>query len=36
MSSKLTICLWFDGSALEAMMQMRKIDIAAITAARDA
>ena len=40
-TSKNTICLWYDGDALaaakrafEAMMTMGKIDIAAIEAAR--
>ncbi|MDB5984829.1 MAG: hypothetical protein JWQ69_5844 [Pseudomonas sp.] len=40
MVNKNTICIWYDGTALdaakcafEAMMEMRKIDIAAIEAA---
>jgi predicted 3-demethylubiquinone-9 3-methyltransferase (glyoxalase superfamily) len=34
MSEKMITCLWFDQRAMNAMMTMRKIDIAAIEAAR--
>ena len=34
MVGKNTICIWHDGKALDAMMEMGKIDIAAIEAAR--